>query len=74
MKLDYWRTSFNLGMVLGQGLILYLPIEQLYIGLSLKIVCNCLLTLIVLKQKMYDFVIVLSAFNILEMSRLINFF
>lgn len=70
--LDYCRTAFNLGMVLGQGLILYLPLEQLYIGLLLKILCNCFLTAIVLKQKMYDFVIVLTAFNVLEIARLIT--
>lgn len=73
MKLDYWRTAFNLGMVLGQGLILYLPPDHLYVGLLLKIVCNCLLTAIVLRQRMYDFVLVLSAFNILEISRLASF-
>lgn len=66
------RFFFNFGMVVGQGLILYLPPEQLIVGLTLKIICNCILTVVVLKQKMYDFVIVLSAFNILEISRFVT--
>lgn len=58
-------------MVVGQGLILWLPPENLIIGLITKIICNCILTAIVAKQKMWDFVIVLSSFNTIEISRLI---
>lgn len=58
-------------MVVGQGLILWLPPDKLIIGLLTKIICNCILTAIVAKQKMWDFVIVLSSFNTIEISRLI---
>ena len=73
-KVTKFRFVFNFGMVVGQGLILFLPVEQLIIGLLVKIICNCILTAIVARQKMWDFVIVLSSFNILEISRLFAFF
>lgn len=68
-KVTNLRFVFNFGMVVGQGLILFLPVEHLIIGLSVKIISNCILTAIVLRQKMYDFTIVLTSFNVLEITR-----
>lgn len=69
-----YRFIFNFGMVVGQGLILFLPVEHLIIGLTVKIISNCILTAIVARQKMWDFVVVLSSFNMLELSRFVAIF
>lgn len=62
----YLRYLANLGVLIGQGFVLY---GNVYVGIIIKVLCAFIIMTNMIKLKMWDMVVVLSAFCLLDLSR-----
>lgn len=69
MNNDIFRYLANFGLLVGQGFLLYGDIQ---FGIMIKIISGGVILYSMAKYKMWDMVIVLSAFLILDSSKLIQ--
>lgn len=65
----YIRYLANFGLLIGQGLLLYSNVE---LGILIKVFSGLFILYYMCLYKMWDMVIVLSAFLILDLSKLIQ--
>lgn len=63
------RYLANLGLLIGQGLLLYGDIS---LGILIKLFSGVVILFYMSHYKMWDMVIVLSAFMLLDLSKLIQ--
>lgn len=63
------RYAANLGLLIGQGLLLYGDIS---IGIIIKVISGFIILFYMGRHKMWDMVVVLFAFILLDLSKLIH--
>lgn len=66
-KLDLFRYIANVGLWAGQMLLLYVDVET---GIVFKLISAAVIAISLVKYKMWDMVATLTAFSILDASRL----
>jgi hypothetical protein len=64
-----YRYVANLGLLIGQAILLYSDIR---IGVTIKTISSLVILYSMIKLKLWDMVIVLTAFLLLDISKLIS--
>lgn len=64
----YFRYSGNLLLLIGQSFILFSDIK---IGIAIKLIGGCLIAISIINDHMWDMTVVLCAFMLLDLSKLV---